>query len=61
MYAILDEKGNVIGEWSGSVHWIGIYERKQEAELNAIALNIPNYQLCKAVEGIRKKPSEFSK
>lgn len=61
MYAILDEKGNVIGEWSGSVHWVGIYENLKEAHKEAISLNIPKYQLCKAVEGMKKKPSQFSK
>lgn len=59
-WAILDQQGEVIGEWNGQVHWVGIYESKKEAKQEAIALNIPDYQICMASVALTRKPSQLS-
>lgn len=59
-WAILDHQGDVIGEWSGEVHWVGIYETRKEAKEEAMALSIPNYKICEACEALTKKPSQLS-
>jgi hypothetical protein len=59
-WAILDQQGDVVGEWDGQAHLVTIYESKKEASEDAIALNIPNYQICRAAEALTRKPSKFS-
>lgn len=60
-WAILDKENRVVGEWNGNTHWVSLYEQKSEAKNQAIALNIPNFQIVDAAKAMQCKPSELSK
>jgi hypothetical protein len=44
-YSIFDEHGNCIGRWDGDIHHVFVYTKYRQAKKDAIALNIPNYQV----------------
>lgn len=59
-WAIIDRSYNVVGSWTGEVHYVACYERYKEAKIAAIARKIPDFKIVNAVWAMQLPPSEHS-